>query len=187
MAETRAVWGIDIGQAGLKAVRLRYAEAAGQVLAVAFDYVPHPKLLSQPDAGRKTICPDADSNCPGIPPGTLPVVFADSGPIHDSADIGPLRVWLGLVRPNRRVRSAGPGPIRSAIWPKSVTAPAGHARLTSSRSPAPRAIRPGQFHSAIRPPVAQLRKGSTGTSASPGNVSSTNSCPGRMWGRRAIR
>ena len=50
MAENRAVWGIDIGQAGLKAIRLRYAEAAGQVLAVAFDYVPHPKLLSQPDA-----------------------------------------------------------------------------------------------------------------------------------------
>lgn len=50
MAESQAVWGIDIGQAGLKAVRLKYAEAAGQVLAVAFDYVPHPKILSQPDA-----------------------------------------------------------------------------------------------------------------------------------------
>ena len=40
MAENRGVWGIDIGQAGLKAVRLRYAEAAEQVIAVAFDYVP---------------------------------------------------------------------------------------------------------------------------------------------------
>lgn len=50
MAENQAVWGIEIGQAGLKAVRLRYAEAAGQVIAAAFDYVPHPKLLSQPDA-----------------------------------------------------------------------------------------------------------------------------------------
>ncbi|MCC7421991.1 MAG: type IV pilus assembly protein PilM, partial [Planctomycetaceae bacterium] len=50
MAETRGVWGIDIGQAGLKAIRLRYAEAAQQALAVAFDYVPHPKILSQPDA-----------------------------------------------------------------------------------------------------------------------------------------
>ena len=50
MAETRGVWGIDIGQAGLKAIRLKYAEAADQVLAVAFDYVPHPKILSQPDA-----------------------------------------------------------------------------------------------------------------------------------------
>jgi len=50
MAETGGVWGIDIGQAGLKAVRLKYAEAAGQALAVAFDYIPHPKILSQPDA-----------------------------------------------------------------------------------------------------------------------------------------
>lgn len=50
MAENQAVWGIEIGQAGLKAIKLRYAEAAHQVLAVGFDYVAHPKLLSQPDA-----------------------------------------------------------------------------------------------------------------------------------------
>ncbi len=50
MAENQAVWGIEIGQAGLKAIKLRYAEAAEQVLAVAFDYIPHAKILSQPDA-----------------------------------------------------------------------------------------------------------------------------------------
>ena len=50
MAENRAVWGIDIGQAGLKAVRLKYAAQAEQALAVAYDYIPHPKILSQPDA-----------------------------------------------------------------------------------------------------------------------------------------
>ncbi|QDT97636.1 type IV pilus assembly protein PilM [Gimesia aquarii] len=50
MADNQAVWGIEIGQAGLKAIRLRYAEAADQVIAVAFDYIPHPKILSQPDA-----------------------------------------------------------------------------------------------------------------------------------------
>ena len=50
MAETQAAWGIEIGQAGLKAIKLRYAEAAKQVVAVAYDYVPHPKLLNQPDA-----------------------------------------------------------------------------------------------------------------------------------------
>ncbi len=50
MAENQAAWGIEIGQAGLKAIKLRYAEAAQQVVAVAFDYVPHPKLLNQPDA-----------------------------------------------------------------------------------------------------------------------------------------
>lgn len=50
MAENQSVWGIDIGQAGLKAIRLRYADAANQVIAVAFDYIPHAKILSQPDA-----------------------------------------------------------------------------------------------------------------------------------------
>ncbi len=55
MAENRAVWGIDIGQAGLKAVRLKYAEQAEQVLAVGFDYIPHPKILSQPDAIPKDL------------------------------------------------------------------------------------------------------------------------------------
>lgn len=50
MADDQGVWGIDIGQAGLKAIRLKYAEASGQVLAVAFDYIAHPKILSQPDA-----------------------------------------------------------------------------------------------------------------------------------------
>lgn len=50
MADSSAVWGIDIGQAGLKAIRLKYAEASQQVMALAFDYVPHAKILSQPDA-----------------------------------------------------------------------------------------------------------------------------------------
>jgi len=59
MAENRAVWGIDIGQAGLKAVRLKYAEQAGQALAVAFDYIPHPKILSQPDAIPKDLIKQA--------------------------------------------------------------------------------------------------------------------------------
>ena len=59
MAENRAVWGIDIGQAGLKAVKLRYAESAGQVVAAAFDYVPHPKILSQPDAIPEELIPQA--------------------------------------------------------------------------------------------------------------------------------
>src|SRR5260221_1128973 len=59
MAETRGVWGIDIGLAGLKAVRLVYAEAAKQVLATAFDYVPHPKILSQPDANPDELIAEA--------------------------------------------------------------------------------------------------------------------------------
>lgn len=50
MAENQTVWGIDIGQAGLKALQLRYNEASQQVIAVGFDYIQHPKILSQPDA-----------------------------------------------------------------------------------------------------------------------------------------
>jgi type IV pilus assembly protein PilM len=42
------VWGIDLGQCALKAIRLQ--EIDGQVTATAFDYVEHPKILSQPDA-----------------------------------------------------------------------------------------------------------------------------------------
>src|SRR5438067_5660754 len=42
------VWGIDIGQCALKALRLEVVD--GKVAATAFDYVEHPKILSQPDA-----------------------------------------------------------------------------------------------------------------------------------------
>ena len=50
MAESISAWGIDIGQAGLKAIKLRASEDGSRVIATAFDYVPHPKILSQPDA-----------------------------------------------------------------------------------------------------------------------------------------
>jgi type IV pilus assembly protein PilM len=42
------VWGIDLGQCALKAVRIE--EIDGTLTATAFDYVEHPKILSQPDA-----------------------------------------------------------------------------------------------------------------------------------------
>jgi type IV pilus assembly protein PilM len=42
------VWGIDLGQCALKALRVENLD--GQVTATAFDYVEHPKILSQPDA-----------------------------------------------------------------------------------------------------------------------------------------
>jgi type IV pilus assembly protein PilM len=49
MAETQhGVWGIDLGQCALKAIRLE--ELDGAMVATAFDYVEHPKILSQPDA-----------------------------------------------------------------------------------------------------------------------------------------
>jgi len=59
MADSQDVWGIEIGQAGLKAVHLRYAEAADQVLAMAHQYIPHPKILSQPDAIPEELIPQA--------------------------------------------------------------------------------------------------------------------------------
>src|SRR6516164_3542900 len=42
------VWGIDLGQCALKAIRLELID--GEVTATAFDYIEHPKILSQPDA-----------------------------------------------------------------------------------------------------------------------------------------
>src|SRR3990172_3697113 len=59
MADNRGVWGIDIGQAGLKAIRLRREEGSDQVIADAFDYVQHPKILSQPDAIPEELIPQA--------------------------------------------------------------------------------------------------------------------------------
>src|SRR5260370_26933326 len=55
MPDSRGVWGIDIGLAGLTAIRLVYTESAKRVLATAFDYVPHPKILSQPDANPEEL------------------------------------------------------------------------------------------------------------------------------------
>ncbi len=49
MASGNAVWGIDIGQCALKAIKLRPAEN-DQVEVLAFDVIEHPKILSQPDA-----------------------------------------------------------------------------------------------------------------------------------------
>jgi type IV pilus assembly protein PilM len=48
MAVQPGVWGIDLGQCALKALRLESVD--GQITATAFDYVEHPKILSQPDA-----------------------------------------------------------------------------------------------------------------------------------------
>src|SRR5438876_11262796 len=45
---TPGIWGIDLGQCALKAIRVEVHD--DQVVATAFDYVEHPKILSQPDA-----------------------------------------------------------------------------------------------------------------------------------------
>ena len=51
------VWGIDIGQCALKALRLE--QINGVVTATAFDYVEHPKILSQPDANPDELTREA--------------------------------------------------------------------------------------------------------------------------------
>ena len=48
MAKSNAVWGIDIGQCALKA--LRCTNEGDEIVADAFDYIEYPKILSQPEA-----------------------------------------------------------------------------------------------------------------------------------------
>ncbi len=51
MAKGNAVWGIDIGQCALKALRCRPHEKEPRRLVVeAFDYIEYPKILTQPEA-----------------------------------------------------------------------------------------------------------------------------------------
>lgn len=45
---SNAIWGIEVGQCALKAIKLR--AAGDKVELVAFDVIEHPKILSQPDA-----------------------------------------------------------------------------------------------------------------------------------------
>jgi len=59
MAKSNAVWGIDIGQTALKALRCRPGEVDDQIIADAFDYIEYPMLLSQPDADREELVREA--------------------------------------------------------------------------------------------------------------------------------
>ncbi|WP_439626422.1 type IV pilus assembly protein PilM [Gemmata sp.] len=53
----KGVWGIDIGQCALKAIRLELID--GRPTATAFDYVEHTKILSQPDADPDALIREA--------------------------------------------------------------------------------------------------------------------------------
>jgi type IV pilus assembly protein PilM len=59
MAKSNAVWGIDIGQTALKALRCRPGEVDDQIIADAFDYIEYPKILSQPDADAAELVREA--------------------------------------------------------------------------------------------------------------------------------
>src|SRR6516164_5816404 len=51
------VWGIDLGQCALKAIRLE--DVDGKIKATAFDYIEHPKILNQPDADADQLTREA--------------------------------------------------------------------------------------------------------------------------------
>lgn len=57
MANPIGVWGIDIGQCALKALRLEMID--DRPTATAFDYIEHPKILSQPDADPDALTREA--------------------------------------------------------------------------------------------------------------------------------
>jgi type IV pilus assembly protein PilM len=50
MAKGGAVWGIDIGQCALKALRCRAHEKEQRLVVESFDYIEYPKILTQPEA-----------------------------------------------------------------------------------------------------------------------------------------
>jgi len=57
MASKSGVWGIEIGQAALKALRCH--REGDRVVADAFDYIEYPKLLSQPEANAAELVAEA--------------------------------------------------------------------------------------------------------------------------------
>ncbi len=60
MAKSNAVWGIDIGQCALKALRCRPHEKEPQLMVVeAFDYIEYPQILTQPEAEPEELVREA--------------------------------------------------------------------------------------------------------------------------------
>ncbi len=59
MAKSNAVWGIDIGQCALKALRCVPSGDANTITADAFDFIEYPKILSQPEADPVELVHDA--------------------------------------------------------------------------------------------------------------------------------
>jgi len=59
MAMSNAVWGIDIGQCALKALRCKFDDDEKTIIADAYDYIEYPKILSQPEANREELIRDA--------------------------------------------------------------------------------------------------------------------------------
>ncbi len=59
MAKSDAIWGIDVGQCALKALRCRAHGDGKRLIAEAYDFIEYPKILSQPDADPAALVADA--------------------------------------------------------------------------------------------------------------------------------
>ena len=59
MAAANAVWGLDVGQCALKAMRCHLADDGQTIIADAFDYIEYPKILTEPDANPEQLVRDA--------------------------------------------------------------------------------------------------------------------------------
>lgn len=59
MAKTNAVWGIDIGQCALKALRCTLDADGNSIIADKYDIVEYPKILSATDADPEELVADA--------------------------------------------------------------------------------------------------------------------------------
>ncbi len=59
MARNEAVWGIDVGQCAIKALRCRATDEPDKLAVEAFDYIEYPKILSQPDADSEELVREA--------------------------------------------------------------------------------------------------------------------------------
>ncbi len=57
MAKKTSVWGIEIGQSAIKALRCRID--GDTIVAEAFDYIEYPKILSQPEAEPEVMVREA--------------------------------------------------------------------------------------------------------------------------------
>jgi len=59
MAKSKAVWGIDIGQCSLKALRCTLGPDGEGIVADKYDYIEYPKILSQADAEPEELVREA--------------------------------------------------------------------------------------------------------------------------------
>ena len=59
MPKSDAVWGIDVGQCALKAMRCKLNEDGEGIVADSFDYIEYPKVLSQPEADPEELVREA--------------------------------------------------------------------------------------------------------------------------------